>query len=57
MGKIACADDGDPFFLGPKGEVFRVHGPGRGPGKVGVDVKISDEFHDPDIWKLKKPAL
>ena len=48
MGEIPCSNEGDPLFLAPQYDMFWIEVARGGPGVVGVDMQVSDEFHAGD---------
>ena len=45
MGAVAGAQNGDAFIGGPKVQLFQVQLTARGPGIMGMDVEVGDQFH------------
>jgi hypothetical protein len=46
MRKIPCADDMNAFILGPKIKILKIQIFSGGAGIFGMDMQISDEFHE-----------
>lgn len=45
MGEIGCSKKLYSLDFGPVGQSIEDHIPGSGTGKLGMDVKVCDEFH------------
>ena len=48
MGEVPGPDQRDPLFFTPQDEMLGVQIPGCGPGKVGVNMQVGNEFHAGD---------
>ena len=45
MGAVTGSQHGDAFVGSPEIQLFQVQLAARGPGVMGMDVKIGDQFH------------